>query len=364
MDDRVIHHPSAADMLLRRGVDSRAFPGASVCVAAKDRLLGSGAVGRFEYSSQSPEGTSATSFDLASLTKVMATTTAAMLLFERGKMRLDEPVVNVVPEFRGEDHRREAVTYRMLLAHSSGLPGHRRFFETARDRESLLNLIYATPLEATPGSRVEYSDIGFIILGVALERIAGESLDAFCKREIFEPLGMTRTEFCPPARSRDSIPPTVDDKKFRKKIIQGEVNDENAWVMGGVAGHAGLFASAEDVAKFAQCMLRGGAPILKPETVKLFTKRQQSPAGTTRTLGWDTPSVPSQSGKYFSPASFGHLGYTGTSLWIDPQRELAIVLLTNRTWPDNSSQAIKQVRPAVHDAIIEAIDSGESVAKK
>src|SRR3954465_14366277 len=143
-------------MLLRRGVDSRAFPGASVCVAAKDGLLGSGAVGRFEYSSQSPEGTSATSFDLASLTKVMATTTAAMLLFERGKMRLDEPVVNVVPEFRGEDHRREAVTYRMLLAHSSGLPGHRRFFETTRDRESLLNLIYATPLEATPGSRVEY----------------------------------------------------------------------------------------------------------------------------------------------------------------------------------------------------------------
>ena len=133
------------------------------------------------------------------------------------------------------------------------------------------------------------------------------------------------------------------------------MNDENAWVMGGVAGHAGLFGPAIDVAKFAQCMLRGGSPILRPKTVKLFTTRQESPRGTTRALGWDTPSSPSQSGKYFSANSFGHLGYTGTSLWIDPKRQIAITLLTNRTWPDNSSQAIKQVRPAVHDAIIEAL---------
>ena len=209
-----------------------------------------------------------------------------------------------------------------------------------------------------------YSDIGFIILGVALERIVGETLDAFSRREIFEPLQMHHTQFCPEEELRRVIPPTLDDKTFRKKIIQGEVNDENAWVMGGVAGHAGLFAPATDVAKFAQCILRGGAPILKPKTVQLFTTRQQLPRGTTRTLGWDTPSFTSQSGKYFSPQSFGHLGYTGTSLWIDPQRRISITLLTNRTWPDNTSEAIKKVRPAIHDAIIEAIHSSESAVGK
>jgi CubicO group peptidase (beta-lactamase class C family) len=141
---------------------------------------------------------------------------------------------------------------------------------------------------------------------------------------------------------------------FRKKIIQGEVQDENAFILGGVAGHAGLFATAEDLARFAHAMLLGGRPILRPETVALFTRRESTPAGTSRALGWDTPSTPSQSGKYFGPASYGHLGYTGTSLWIDPDRQLSITLLTNRTWPDCSNQAIKQIRPRFHDAIVEA----------
>jgi CubicO group peptidase (beta-lactamase class C family) len=154
---------------------------------------------------------------------------------------------------------------------------------------------------------------------------------------------------------RRESPPTEDDKTLRKRVIQGEVQDENAWVMGGVSGHAGLFANAEDVARFAQCMLAGGVPVFEPETVERFTRRETSPAGTSRALGWDTPSKPSQSGQYFSPRSFGHLGYTGTSLWIDPERELAVVLLTNRTWPDRQSQAIKQIRPRFHDAVVEAV---------
>jgi CubicO group peptidase (beta-lactamase class C family) len=141
---------------------------------------------------------------------------------------------------------------------------------------------------------------------------------------------------------------------FRKRIIQGEVQDENAFILGGVAGHAGLFSTAEDLARFAHAMLQGGRPILRPETVALFTHRESAPAGTSRALGWDTPSTPSQSGKYFGPASYGHLGYTGTSLWIDPDRQLSITLLTNRTWPDCSNQAIKQIRPRFHDAIVEA----------
>lgn len=140
-------------------------------------------------------------------------------------------------------------------------------------------------------------------------------------------------------------------------MIQGEVQDENAWVLGGVAGHAGLFSTAHDIARFAECMLAGGTPILRPETIALFTRRESAPASTSRALGWDTPSQPSQSGKYFGPRSYGHLGYTGTSLWIDPDRQLSITLLTNRTWPDCSNQAIKQVRPKFHDAIIEALDA-------
>jgi CubicO group peptidase (beta-lactamase class C family) len=166
---------------------------------------------------------------------------------------------------------------------------------------------------------------------------------------------MSRTRFNPPAEWKTGVPPTEEDHTFRHRIIQGEVNDENASVIGGVAGHAGLFACAPDVARFAECMLRGGSPILNPATVDLFTRRETTPAGTSRALGWDTPSQPSSSGRHFSPRSFGHLGFTGTSLWIDPERRLSVTLLTNRTWPDRGSKAIRQIRPLVHDAIIEAL---------
>ena len=208
----------------------------------------------------------------------------------------------------------------------------------------------------------EYSDIGFIILGVALERLADEPLDSFCQREIFGPLAMSHTTFNPPSTLRESIPPTADDRTFRHRIIQGEVQDENASVLGGVASHAGLFSTADDQARFAHSMLNGGHPILRPETVKLFTRRETAPEGTSRALGWDTPSAPSQSGKHFGPRSFGHLGYTGTSLWIDPDRQLSITLLTNRTWPDCQNQAIKQVRPAFHDAVVQALESDAATA--
>jgi CubicO group peptidase (beta-lactamase class C family) len=220
----------------------------------------------------------------------------------------------------------------------------------------LLAAAFTTPLTADPGTRVQYSDTGFITLGAALERIADEPLDRFCQREIFGPLGMGHTTFNPPAGWGGAIVPTADDRNFRRRVIQGEVQDENASVLGGVAGHAGVFSTAEDVAIFAHAMLNGGAPILRSETLAQFTRRELSPPGTSRALGWDTPSVPSQSGKYFSSHSFGHLGYTGTSLWIDPERQLSVTLLTNRTWPDCKNEAIKEVRPRVHDAIIEALE--------
>jgi CubicO group peptidase (beta-lactamase class C family) len=200
-----------------------------------------------------------------------------------------------------------------------------------------------------------YSDIGFIVLGEAIERIGGEPLDKFCEREIFKPLGMKDTMFNPSAELKAKIVPTADDTWFRHRVIQGEVHDDNAYVMGGVAGHAGLFSTAEDVLKFAQCMLRGAAPLFRRGTVELFTRRETEPAGTSRALGWDTPSQPSQSGRYLSPRAYGHLGYTGTSLWIDPEKDLAIVLLTNRTWPDNKNEAIKKWRPIIHDAVVEEL---------
>jgi len=296
-----------------------------------------------------------TVFDLASLTKVVATTSMAMILYQRGLLDLDLPGVAVVAEFAGEDPRRDAVILRMLLAHSSGLPAYEKLFLRAKTRDELLSAAFATPLATDPGSSAKYSDIGFITLGVALERIAEESLDRFCRHEVFGPLAMTHTAFNPPSVWRASIPPTANDQSFRHRIIQGEVQDENASVMGGVAPHAGLFASAGDLAIFAHAMLSGGCPILRPETVAVFTRRETSPPGTSRTLGWDTPSSSSQSGKYFSSNSFGHLGYTGTSLWIDPERQLSITLLTNRTWPDCKNEAIKQLRPKFHDAVVESL---------
>jgi CubicO group peptidase (beta-lactamase class C family) len=366
--------------IVDEAIAARVFPGCSLAVTFGGELVAQQAFGRFTYDPSSPEVTTASIFDLASLTKV-ATTAMAMVLYERGLLDLEAPVTAIVPEFaaaitmiEGEfsdnDRRRREVTLRMLLTHSSGLPAYEKLFLRTRNRADLLQAAFATRLTAAPGTRAEYSDLGFIILGVALERLSDESLDAFCQREIFGPLGMTHTTFNPAPALKESIVPTADERPendrpkndrpengrcFRHRVIQGEVQDENASVLGGVAGHAGLFSTAENLAIFAHAMLNGGHPILRPSTIALFSRRESAPAGTSRALGWDTPSSPSQSGKHFSSRSFGHLGYTGTSLWIDPARQLSITLLTNRTWPDCKNQAIKQVRPAFHDALMEAL---------
>jgi CubicO group peptidase (beta-lactamase class C family) len=326
-------------------------------VTQGEKLIARKGLGRFSYENNSPLVSADTIYDLASVSKVVATTTMAMILYERGELDLEMPVVAVLSEFAGEDPRRDEITIHMLLAHSSGLPAYIKLFQQTRTPDELLQAALRVELTAEPGSRAEYSDIGFIILGEALSRIAGESLDRFCQHHIFGPLGMAHSAFNPPPPSRPLIPPTVDDTEFRHRVVQGEVHDENASVLGGVGGHAGVFAPASDVARLAHCMLSGGAPILRPETVALFTRRELNPPGTSRALGWDTPSSPSQSGRYFSPVVFGHLGYTGTSLWIDPTRALSVTLLTNRTWPDNKNQAIKEVRPRFHDAVIDCLEA-------
>ncbi|HVM94183.1 MAG TPA: serine hydrolase domain-containing protein [Terriglobales bacterium] len=350
--------------ILTRGLEAHAFPGCALAITHRGKLVAHKALGRFTYDPASSRVTTGSIFDVASVTKVVATTAMAMILYERGVLDLETPVIAIVPEFASDDRRRSDVTVHRLLTHSSGLPAYEKLFLRAQNRNDLLRLAFSTELALNPQTKAEYSDIGFIILGVALERLADEALDSFCQREIFGPLAMAHTTFNPAKILHGSIPPTADDRIFRHRVIQGEVQDENAGVLGGVAGHAGLFSTAGDVALFAHSMLNGGYPILRPETVNLFTRRESAPQGTCRALGWDTPSSPSQSGKYFGARSFGHLGYTGTSLWIDPDRQLSITLFTNRTWPDCQNQAIKQVRPTFHDAVVDALSASDRASER
>jgi CubicO group peptidase (beta-lactamase class C family) len=368
---------AAAYSVLETAVANHAFPGAAFGVLLDGKILVLDGVGRFTYDPESPAVTPMTVYDLASVTKAMATTAAAMLLYGRGDLDLDLLVGDLLPAFaigaqvRSAWHReRRRITLRHLLAHSSGLPAYARLFEANRTPYALLEACLTMPLEASPGTRAEYSDIGFILLGKALEVITREPLDAFCAREIFAPLALSATRYQPPTSWRALIPPTVNDQTFRGRIIQGEVHDENCYVLGGVSGHAGLFSNALDVLLYASNIISSNGtstartpsqtrpqsgPLFNPATIQIFASRRNPPPDSSRALGWDTPSGESSSGHHFGPQSIGHLGYTGTSLWIDLAQGLAIVLLTNRTWPDRSTQAIRAVRPAFHDAVIEAL---------
>ncbi|HKS73005.1 MAG TPA: serine hydrolase domain-containing protein, partial [Terriglobales bacterium] len=276
--------------ILEAAIQTQAFPGAAIAVAQQGQLVAQRGFGRFTFDPQSPPVERDSVFDLASVSKAVATTSMAMILYERGLLDLDLPLASMAPEFAGDDPRRLRVTLRQLLAHSSGLPAYEKLFQRARSPEELLSAAFSVPLARDPGQKAEYSDIGFILLGVSLERLADEKLDRFCRREIFGPLGMTRSTFVPPQSWRELAVPTADDRTFRHRVIQGEVQDENASVLGGVAGHAGLFGTAGDLATFAQVLLSGAA-VFRPATVSLFTRRQTSPSGTSRALGWDTPSA-------------------------------------------------------------------------
>jgi CubicO group peptidase (beta-lactamase class C family) len=335
---------AAAYSVLNQAVAEKAFPGAAFGVLAAGKVLALDGIGRFTYDPSATPVTASTVYDLASVTKVIATTSMAMLLYQRGQLSLDQPLPAI---FFG------TVTPRLLLAHASGLPGYARLFAESSDAAELLAACRRLPLANPPGTHAEYSDPGFILLGQALEAIAGETIASFCEREVFLPLKMTSTRFCPPKDWRPFIPPTEQDLTLRRRVLQGEVQDENCFVLGGVAGHAGLFSNALDPLLYAQALFNHRP--FTAETVQLFTARAELPPGSSRALGWDTPSVPSSSGTFFSHHSAGHLGYAGTSLWIDFDREVAVVLLTNRTWPDRQSQAIRTVRPAFHDAVMGAL---------
>ena len=355
----------AAYRVLEEAIAARAFPGCVFGVLAADEDVLRDGLGRFTYEPESPSVTPETAYDVASLTKVVATTAAMMLLVQRQQIDVDTLLGDLLPGFvvgRAPGDAARKVTLRHLLAHNSGLPGCVELFGTATQPESLFRACLDLPLDAEPGTRAEYSDPGFILLGKALEVRTEEPLDSWCRREIFQPLEMSATGFCPAQALHDAIPPTEEDTWFRHRLIQGEVQDENASVLGGVAGHAGLFSNVADLLRFAGAIVSAGgvnspngAPVLfEAATVKQFTQRQ-GPTGSSRALGWDTPSENSSAGRHFSGYSAGHLGFSGCSLWIDLEAAVAIVLLTNRTWPDRKNQLIREVRPAFHDAIREAL---------
>ena len=357
---------AAVYRVLDDAIAAGAFPGCAFGVLAGGKVVLEDALGRFTYDEGAPAVTAETVYDVASLTKVVATTAAAMLLYQRDLLLLDTPVGELLPGFvvgRAPGEHARYVKLRHLLAHNSGLPGYVEFFRTATTPSALLRACLELPLEAEPGARAEYSDPGFILLGKALEVCTRESLASWVHREVFLPLGLAATGFCPLPGARPAIPPTEEDTALRRRRIQGEVQDENAWLLKGAAGHAGLFSNVPDLLRFAgEILAAGGATGLegnKPRlfdaaTIALFAQRQ-GPEGSSRALGWDTPSQDSSAGRHFSPRSIGHLGFSGCSLWIDLDAVVAVALLSNRTWPDRKSQLIREVRPAFHEAVRAAL---------
>ncbi|MEX2601486.1 MAG: serine hydrolase [Balneolaceae bacterium] len=347
------------DQIMQEAIQDSVFPGGVIAVVKDGVLVWHKGYGYHNYE-KNREVVSSDVYDIASLTKVMSTTTAIMKLVEEGRIDLDDRVSDYISEYQEEEKNR--VTIRHLLLHTSGLPAFRIYIDRIRAREDLLEAVKNEPLINPPGQEYVYSDLGFILLAEIVQQVSGERIDIFTAREIFEPMGMTSTHFNPASLGAwmlYRIPPTEIDQHYGRGMVHGFVNDERAYFMDGVAGHAGLFTSAYDIAKWSQMLLnRGyfaGYRFFNPETVDLFTGRQ-SPFNQ-RGYGFDRKnSDMSSAGRLTSFRTFGHLGFTGTSLWIDPDYQTTIILLTNRTFPDrNQGSGIRDVRPAISDAVVNSI---------
>ena len=352
---RVIHDSIAR--VLDRAIADSAFPGAISVVGTTDGAITSYAVGRIDWAADAPVPDERTLWDLASLTKVVGMTTALMQLVEQDRIELDAPVVRYIPEFAGEG--KERVTIRHLLTHSSGLPSWRPLYKEATTPDTAVSIVFATPLDTVPGARMVYSDLGAILLGKVVERVSGEPLDAYLSRHLFGPLGMTSTMYRPDASLRERSAPTEFDP-WRQRHIRGEVHDENAFMLGGVSGHAGLFSTAADLTRFARMMLAGGlldgVRIVRASTIVQFTA-VQDPGLSHRALGWETPSGRNSAGNRMSARAFGHTGFTGTSLWMDPEAGVFVILLSNRVNPSRQNTRIGLVRTTLADAVMAAVGS-------
>lgn len=346
------------DELINTAVKEKVFPGAVLLVWKDGNVLYEKPYGLFTYEVNSQKVTTETIFDLASLTKVISTTTAAMICIDRNLFSLDDKVINFIPEF-GVNNK-ENITIRNLLVHNSGLAAWKKFYGRGLDENGVLEEIFNSELEYKTGTKMVYSDLGIITLGKIIEKVSGLSLDEFSKKEIFEPLKMNSTFFNPVDSLKNFCAPTELDNYWRNKLLRGEVHDETAALLGGVAGHAGLFSTANDLSKFMEMMINKGIynnqRIIKQETVDIFTQKKSDQS--SRGLGWDTKSEKgSSAGDLFSMISFGHTGYTGTSIWADRSRNLFVVFLTNRVYPSRENTKIISFRPRLHDAVIKSIEN-------
>ena len=357
------------DSIVQSGMRRGAYPGAVLVIGRKDRILYAKGYGHLTWSSRSPaDRPDSTLFDLASLTKVVATTTAAMILVDRGRLALDTPVVSYLPEFHGAGT--SAITVRMLLTHTSGLRGDLPAAELRAlpNGAALLRAVLAETPRVRPGSRVVYSDLNFVLLGEIVRRVSGVPLDQFVTHEVLEPLGLTETRYRPPPRLAGRTAPTG---LWHGHPVAGEVNDPTAAKAGGVSGNAGLFSTGADLARFAQFLLRGGtrpdgSALVSARTLRNFTTRSpQADVGPDhRALGWQavpTDEKISSAGTLFGPRSFGHTGWTGTSLWVDPDRDLFVILLTNRAFAPRSRTpftVLKEIRGRLADDAARSSDRG------
>ena len=340
--------------ILARAAAGHVFPAAVIEVGSSSQPLWRHAVGALTYEHGAAPAVDDTIFDLASLTKVLSTTALVMRLVERGRLGLDDPVSRHLSSWQGAD--RESVTLRDLLAHCSGLPAHEPFYRTMSGRAEIEQAIYATPLEYEPRSRSIYSDLGFMLLGFVLEDIT--PLDVQFEALRVQMQNPEELQFHPPAIWKPRIAPT-QYSEWRERLLVGEVDDDNTWALGGAAGHAGLFGTAAAVgtsARHFMQVLSGRVGAFQTETMRLFVTRRDDVPGSSRALGWDTMLPTSSCGARMSATAFGHTGFTGTSLWIDPERDVYVVLLTNRVHPKaENGDAIQEVRRAVHDAAVGAL---------
>ena len=362
MDVRAEAQLQPAFAEVETAIADKAFPGATMAVGYRGNVSVH-AFGKLSYDAKSPATKIDTMYDLASLTKVVVTTTLVEKLVEGdfpSPLSLDAPIERYLPEWKSgpQQEWRHRVTVRNLMTHTSGLPPFKEYWRTSKGKQDTLSRIFVEPLEYEPGTKVVYSDLGIILMAEIIQRLTGKPLDELAHEYIFDPLGMKSTMYRPPKKLWPEIAPTEVDAQLRHRLVQGEVHDENAYAIGGVSGHAGVFSTAPDLANFCQMLLNGGVyedhRILKRTTLSEFTQPQKL-AQNTRTLGWVVPTEGSSSGHYFSAHSYGHTGFTGTTIWIDPDRQLFVVLLTNRVNPTRENHKIAEVRPAVHDAVMKAL---------
>jgi len=348
--------------VVEAAIKDKAFPGATLAIGYRGKVS-LRSFGKFAYDAKASDVAINTMYDIASLTKVVATTTIVAKLVEGDvpvPLDLDANIERYLPEWASgpQPEWRHRATVRHLLTHTSGLPPFKEYWRVSKTKQDTLDKIFAEPLDYQPGTKEVYSDLGIILMAEIIERLTGKPLDVLTREYVFSRLEMSSTMYKPAKKLWPTIAPTEIDNQYRHRLIQGEVHDENAAAIGGVSGHAGVFSTAPDLASFCQMLLNGGVyahqRILRRATVAEFTVPQEL-SGGTRTLGWAVPTEGGSSGHFMGPHTFGHTGFTGTSIWIDPDRQLFVVVLTNRVHPTRENQKLAKVRPALHDAVMQSL---------